>query len=155
KDIDAANLLAVKLATQVRPPSGQAIDKETGVAVGVQVLDVVTELQQFAALTRAIDGRALQLNRTVLFLGRDPFADFRKDPQRMHEKFQLPPDLIVHLQKAFDDRVVVYQDARYFAQTLVDDVAWFYGGIATCILPMLYALLGACAYLLRSFDDQT
>jgi hypothetical protein len=48
----------------------------------------------------------------------------------------------------------VYQDVRYFAQSLVDDVSVFYGAVAACLLPALYALLGTCAYLLRSFEEQ-
>jgi hypothetical protein len=163
KDIDSANAIAVKLATQLQSPSsaGAAAGRASGDAsggslpAGLSVMDVVTELQQFASLTRAIDGRALRLNRLVVFLERDPFENIRKSPQAIHDKFQLPPDVTSHLQSAFDERIVAYQDVRYFAQTLLDDVALFYGGIATCILPVLYALLGTCAYLLRSFDDQT
>ena len=56
--------------------------------------------------------------------------------------------------EAADRRIQVYQDVRYFAQTLLDDVSTFYGAITTCLLPALYALLGTCAYLLRSFEDQ-
>jgi hypothetical protein len=165
KDIDSANAIAVKLATQLQsPPSTGAASNHSAsetatssdLPAGVSVVDVVTELQQFASLTRAIDGRALRLNGLVVFLERDPFGkSVRQSPQATHDKFQLPPDLTSHLQSAFHERVVVYQDVRYFAQSLLDDVALFYGGIATCILPVLYALLGTCAYLLRSFDDQT
>jgi hypothetical protein len=36
----------------------------------------------------------------------------------------------------------------------VDDVGVFYGAITACILPVLYALLGTCAYLLRTFEQQ-
>ena len=49
---------------------------------------------------------------------------------------------------------MVYQDVRYFAQSVLDDVSFFYGAITTCLLPVLYALLGTCAYLLRTFDQQ-
>jgi hypothetical protein len=47
-----------------------------------------------------------------------------------------------------------YQDVRFFAQNITTDVLTFYGAFNTCILPILYALLGTCAYLLRSFEDQ-
>jgi ABC-type glycerol-3-phosphate transport system permease component len=33
-------------------------------------------------------------------------------------------------------------------------VSTFYGAITTCLLPVLYALLGTCAYLLRSFEQE-
>jgi hypothetical protein len=36
----------------------------------------------------------------------------------------------------------------------VNDILTFYGAINSCILPILYALLGTCAYLLRTFEDQ-
>jgi Mn2+/Fe2+ NRAMP family transporter len=31
----------------------------------------------------------------------------------------------------------------------------FYGAFAACLLPLLYAVLGTCAYLLRQFEQQT
>ena len=43
---------------------------------------------------------------------------------------------------------------RHFAQSVQETISTFYGAIATCILPVLYALLGACAFLLRSFEKQ-
>ena len=30
----------------------------------------------------------------------------------------------------------------------------FYGAVDTCLLPVLYALLGTCAYLLRTFEKE-
>ena len=54
---------------------------------------------------------------------------------------------------AFTNKLPTYQNVRYFAQSAADDVSVFYGAI-TLLLPVLYALLGACAYLLRSFDAQ-
>jgi hypothetical protein len=37
---------------------------------------------------------------------------------------------------------------------VLDDVSFFYGAFTACLLPVLYALLGTCAYLLRSFEQQ-
>jgi hypothetical protein len=48
----------------------------------------------------------------------------------------------------------VYQDVRYFAQSTREAVSTSIGAVATCVLPVLYALLGACAYLLRSIEEQ-
>jgi hypothetical protein len=48
----------------------------------------------------------------------------------------------------------VYQDVRYFGQSLLDDMGFYYGAITICLLPALYALLGTCAYLLRTFELQ-
>jgi hypothetical protein len=159
KDIVAANQLAVRLAAQLHP-STTIPGTETAtdppqpvVAAGVSVVEVVDELQQFASLIRSVDDRARRLNGFVLFLERDPYRRLRASPDAIHEKFQLPAELTKHLEQAADDRIKVYQDVRYFAQSLQDDVSTFYGAIATCLLPVLYALLGTCAYLLRSFEQ--
>jgi hypothetical protein len=49
----------------------------------------------------------------------------------------------------------VYQDVRLFATNVQDATAIIWGAVSTCILPVLYALLGACAYVLRAFTQQT
>ena len=157
KDIVSANELAVKLTTQLHP-AAQAAGADASheaVPTGLSAFEVVTELQQFASLIRAIDGHALGLNRFVLHLEADPHKEIRTGhPDQLHATFQLPDDLPKVLVKAADDRIKVYQDVRYFAQSLLDDVSVFYGAVAACILPALYALLGTCAYLLRSFEEQ-
>src|ERR1700691_5763818 len=56
--------------------------------------------------------------------------------------------------ETLDTLTSTYQDDRLFAQDTLDLVSVYYGAIATCILPVLYALLGACAYLLRTFEQQ-
>ena len=38
---------------------------------------------------------------------------------------------------------------------MVEKVNVYYGAIATCILPVLYALLGTLAFLLRFYEDQS
>jgi hypothetical protein len=42
---------------------------------------------------------------------------------------------------------------RSFAQSVGEDVTVFYGAFIACVLPVLYALLGTSAYLLRSFEQ--
>jgi hypothetical protein len=162
-DIAAANDLAVKLRAQLGPPSAQAqtAAPTSGTAAnpapqspaGLNQVDVITELQLYASTIRAIDARARQLNVLVLHAERDPFASYRSAPEKLHSKFQLPLGL-PNLGEAAEERTQVYQDVRYFAQSLLDDVSFFYGAITTCLLPVLYALLGTCAYLLRSFEKQ-
>ena len=173
KDIETANGLAVKIATQLQVPPrpaeaaaatqtpGAASAAATADAAGGPPLspallaDAVTQLQQLASITRWVDARARRLNAFVFSLEQDPFASIRGDAGAIHQKFQLPPELPAHLREAFDERIQVYQDVRYFAQNLLDDISAIYGAIATCLLPVLYALLGTCAYLLRSFEQQT
>ena len=44
----------------------------------------------------------------------------------------------------------MYQEVRAFGDTVQETGSVYYGARATCILPVLYALLGASAYLLRA-----
>src|SRR5205085_11837473 len=127
--------------------------KPAPLPAGLDQADVITELQLYASTIRAIDARARQLNVLVFRAERDPFASLRKDPEKIHSKFQLPLGLL-NLPEAAEERTSVYQDVRYFAQSLLDDVSFYYGAISTCLLPVLYALLGTCAYLLRTFEQQ-
>lgn len=161
-DIATANDLAVKLRTQLGPPPGVipvvASTAKTGAAPQPTVpaepdAVVIGELQQFATSIRAIDARARQLNVLLFHAERDPFASIRNDPAAVHNRFQLPTGL-PNFAVAADERTVVFQDVRYFAQSLLDDVSFFYGAITACVLPALYALLGTSAYLLRTFERQ-
>ena len=157
KDIATANDLAVKIVGQLRPAPDQTprADPQSPPPLpsGLSTVQVIGELQQFASIIRSVDGRARRLNYFVLKLERDPYAGIRNNPDEVHATFQLPADLPNKLNEAFDGRIKVHQDVRYFAQSILDDVAIFYGAITACILPVLYALLGTCAYLLRSFDE--
>jgi hypothetical protein len=139
-DIDTANKLVVKLLTQVpaasAAPSAASSSLQTNPAL-------LTDLQQFAATVRAIDARGHQLR--VLVFG-------------MEQSVTLPNkgQLSVPVDPRNDTETMArtYQEVRSFGQNLVDDVSISYGAITTCILPVLYALLGTCAYLLRSFERQ-
>jgi len=161
KDIVTANELAVKIGSQLQAPAtaiaapaaADAAPSASPLPPG-SVVEVVTELQQFASIIRSVDARSRRLNAFVLHFERDPYADIRGNAQAIREKFELPLELPKHLVDAFDGRLQVYQDVRYFSQTLLDDVSTFYGALATCLLPVLYALLGTCAYLLRTFENQ-
>jgi len=48
----------------------------------------------------------------------------------------------------------VFQDVRSFAKDVQERAALYYGALSNFLLPPLYAILGACAYLLRSFSEQ-
>jgi hypothetical protein len=52
-------------------------------------------------------------------------------------------------------KIGVFQKVRYFAKSVDEFVSVTYGAMAACILPVLYALLGACACLLRSFEAES
>ena len=152
-DIVAANDLAVKLRAQLGPAPPAERTDATSLGTAISDAPVITELQQFASDIREIDAGARQLRVLLLGAGIDPFSKIRKDPKVIHDTFQLPEGL-KDFAWAAGQRTTVYQDVRYFGQSLVDDVGVFYGAITTCILPVLYALLGTCAYLLRRFEQQ-
>jgi hypothetical protein len=163
-DIASANDLTVKLTAQFGPFSDQAAAATLAAASGnttataslppgLSPADALTELQTFAAQIRAIYARSRQLDRLILGRVWDPLAEQVKT-DGYKKTFQLPVPLTVPLNPVVIDRVSVYQDARYFGQEVTDDVSVFYGAIATCILPVLYALLGTCAFLLRSFSQE-
>jgi hypothetical protein len=154
-DISTANDLAVKLNAQLRSPAAPT----TGTSAANQLprdlsqADVISELQLFASTIRAIDARSRELNVLVIPHESDPFQPIRSDQQKMRAKFELPVGL-PNFVEAANDRTAVYQDVRAFGQNLLNDVSVFYGAITTCVLPVLYALLGTCAYLLRTFEQQ-
>ena len=163
KDIDLANSLAVKLTAQLGSPVAQAPASSSSIVsdaaatpqlpAGLSQVEVITELQSFASTMRAIDTRARQLNWFIFHAEKDPFEGLRSDPAKIKEKLQLPVPLPPNLADVTTGRIAVYQDVRSFGQGAVDDVSVFYGAITSCILPVLYALLGTCAYLLRSFQQ--
>ena len=130
-DIITANDLAAKLRVQLGPPptvtqtaastAGNSGTLGSAPAAGLTASNdtVLAELQQFATTIRAIDARARHLNVLVLGVERDPFANIRKDPSAIHNTFELPRGLR-NFAVAAADMTAVYQDVRYFAQSLVD-----------------------------------
>lgn len=146
KDIASANELAVKLRAQlgVAPPIAQPGATAAALPPGVNDTEVISELQEYASTIRLIDSRGRELNWMVL-----PHAT----PPAHRPAFELDPKL-PDFYTARDNATAAYQGVRYFAQTLLNNVSIFYGAINTCILPVLYALLGTCAYLLRNFESQ-
>jgi hypothetical protein len=164
-DITTANDLAVKLRAELGTadaPKGGTPDK--ALPPSLSEADVIGQLQLYASTVRGIDARTRQLNAFVLGAARDPYIDLRWDPKKSAKEnndnqsklkalFQLPVGLS-NMPKILDDLTSTYQDDRLFAQDTLDLVSVYYGAIATCILPVLYALLGTCAYLLRTFEQQ-
>lgn len=149
-DIARANTLAVKLTAELgSPPPGQQVKFPPE---GLSATDVIADLQEYASLVRTINARARKLNHFVL-----PHANLPQEdtgtPAERKQNFELPVGIADPI-AARNHVTATYQDVRYFAQTLMTDVSVFYGAIATCILPVLYALLGTCAFLLRTFEDQ-
>lgn len=153
KDIGTANALAVKLGDELRSTLAQQSPAKGRTEI------LPRDLQEFAAIIRSIDARAWQLNLFVFYTIPDPFERtasdiwWKKRDDALKQKFELPPG-IPNFTKATTDKIGVYQDVRYFAQSTREAVSTYIGALATCVLPVLYALLGACAYLLRSVEEQ-
>lgn len=166
-DIVTANDLAAKLRAQLGPPptQTQAITGATSAPArdpsqpppGVNAIDVITELQQYASTIREIYTRAQQLNAFVARREWVPYASTHSNSltnaDSYNKTFQLPPGL-TNFWDAAEGRTAVYQRVRTFAQDVLDDVSFSYGAFAACVLPVLYALFGTCAYLLRLFEKQ-
>jgi hypothetical protein len=150
-DIVTANELAAKLRAQLGAAPEQ--NPKSQPPQGQNPIEIITELQQYAATIRAIDSRARQLNRFVFSVQRDPFRQERTDSGVMLKLFQLEVGL-PDLWKATDERTQVYQRVRSFAQGVLDDVSIFYGAFIASVLPVLYAVLGTAAYLLRRFEQE-
>jgi hypothetical protein len=72
---------------------------------------------------------------------------------KLNAMFQLPVGL-PNMPKTLDTLTTTYQGVRSFGQDVLDLVSVSYGAITTCLLPILYALLGTCAYLLRCYEEQ-
>jgi hypothetical protein len=156
KDIVTANELAVKLTERLPPPQVQTDTSTVGTAANRGgdtrlPMDVITELQLFASTIRFVDARAARLNTWMGSPENDSFRSVRGRPDLMQAAFQLPVGL-PNPPKIAGDFIAKYQDRRLFAQTLLDDLSYYYGAITSCVLPILYALLGTCAYLTRSFE---
>jgi hypothetical protein len=143
-DLKTANDLLVTLHTQFDPTSA-AVDP-------APPSGSLSELQQFAVAMRAIYWRTRQLNGLIFFLHWDPDQDKDKEKQ-----LEITPDLKYSMEamRAEVNRMTpIYQNVRLYATNVQDWTTVIWGAIGNCILPLLYALLGACASVLRVFTVQ-
>jgi len=164
-DIELANSLGSKLRSELGPsPStipeaaepaptftlGQADKIWYGASTppaGLSDRDIIGDLQQFAATMREIDAYARQLKYFVF--------DFDQPTStRQPGSLELKPGLDRRLSEELTMKVREYQGVRALGNSVQEKVTVYYGAIATCILPVLYSLLGAGAYLLRMYEDQ-
>ena len=110
--------------------------------------DLNTELQQFATSNRSLYSLASILNWFILRVEQDPLSDGDK-----RQALQLPVPLTDPASAGFD-KIKTYQDIRTYAKDVQQMNLMIYGAITAYLLPILYALLGACAYALRSLSQQ-
>jgi len=159
-DVDAANILVAKLrielgpASSINPPATNNAAAPSanevwfgpgGVPPGLSDKDVISDLQLFATTMRQIDGYTRQLKRFCLF-------DFSSRTNQL--SLELTPGLNVRLSQELTEKGEAYQHVRNIANQEVEKVTVYYGALAISILPILYALLGAVAYLLRSYEEE-
>ena len=141
-DLDIANALLVRLHTLPNAPTSADSNQRPAP-------ETVSDLQQFAVTMRAIYAHSRELGWIVPFLAWDPFGG-------SYTQLQLPPDMptVGDLQKEVTKLTPIYQEVRLYATNVLDATSVIWGAIATCVLPVLYALLGACAYLLQVFSEK-
>jgi hypothetical protein len=165
-DITTANELLVKLRAELGTPSAPTggTPEKPALPQGLNEGDVITQLQLYASTVRSIDARSRQLNWFVMHAEHDPYANYRwnarlspKEREANRETlktlFQLPVGL-ANMPEALDKLTATYQDVRSFAQDILGLVSVYYGAVTACLLPIFYALLGTCAFLLRNFEEE-
>ena len=154
KDISDGNELALALNSYISTPTPGAAPAGQGTATPMPP-DTRVKLQQFAAIIRGIDARAQQLNFLIGNVVQDSQLDsVRANPDARKSLFELSAGS-TEVASEVKQKIDFYQDVRYFAKRTQEAGQLAYGAVAACILPILYALLGACASLLRTFADQT
>jgi len=141
-DITAANEYLLTLHTQVdtlKLPDQQAPPPL-----------ILGELQKFAIAMRSTLNHTRQLRWLSPFPEVDPCSDKRCDLELDPKKLRTL-DL---LQQELDNKTTLYQEIRDYANAVTTNVTLVWGAIGNIILPVLYALLGACAAVLRAFTLQ-
>ena len=136
-DITVANDLAITLNAVVM--SATAATPEGMAAINADTRNT-TNLQQFLATIRDLQRMSLQLNGFVM----------APEPVFGRMEVSFPVDLRDEVRS----KLPVFQTVRSFAKDVQDRASLYYGALSNFLLPPLYAILGACAYLLRSFSDQ-
>jgi hypothetical protein len=161
-DIDVANALAVTLHGQILLPTTSPGTGDAGHQARRPTNAELSDLQRFAATMRDVKIRARRLGRYDWIVGdarsivRPPFqaasrsAVEETSPQASDEL----PVPILDVSDTTIGLIKEYQSVRAIAQRVQEDVSTGFGAMATCFLPMLYALLGACVYLARRYEGQ-
>jgi hypothetical protein len=151
-DIARANELALALNTD-NVDQIAAADKNDKLIADAKTLAM---LQQFAALTREIDGVSRQLAPLVLVFNM-PQTDQTQNRTSSGEKNSAPGPLELTIPATFQEiktKTQQLQTVRAFAKNMQERVTFGYGAITNSVLPSLYAMLGALAYLLKTFTEQ-
>jgi hypothetical protein len=144
-DVDAANASLLVVHTQidsVQSPSDQSQAPSSAVLV---------PLQEFGIQMRSALHNSILLSHFSLFSETPPCQgpkqrDCELDPTQL-KSLQL-------IRGEVDTKTLLYQDIRNYANYVTQNESLTWGAIGNIFLPLLYALLGACAAALRLFTQQ-
>jgi hypothetical protein len=141
------NALVVKLHDQIL--SGRVQNDPDGQPVPVQS-DIRTQFQLLATSNRSLYSLATALNYCVFRVAPDTIPD--KTSPEGRPMFEL--SALYNPTTEWPIKIKAYQDIRAYANDVQQMNRMIYGAITAYLLPILYALLGACAYALRSISQQ-
>jgi len=136
QEIDDGNSLILQLRDGLGPNFAQNKEK-------LNNSDIIMKTQQLSTTMRAIHETGNEIGYTL----------FGLMPPTPPSPTAIPPGL-PNVAETITKMIPEFQDLRQYGQTGRDLVAVIYGALSTCILPVLYALLGVCAKLLGQFEQQ-
>jgi hypothetical protein len=146
-DITSANQLTVSLHADLDAPAGSSTSP-------VAPSSTLTDLQEFTTLIRTVKNHSVMLNNFLWWAGvavPNSLGGFKSS--QLELSASLGPK-VPALQKELNAKTLVYQSVRSYAKDVQGNNLLVYGAVTAVVLPILYALLGACAYLLRLFADE-
>jgi hypothetical protein len=129
----------------ITPDDGQQNASLSGKAIE-SAREAIVALQQFAVTARSLFRHANLLNLYLFKAQNDNGAKLVELP--------VPFDTFKKISDARDEQVQEYQKIRAFARDVLDCNLIFSGSLTLYFLPVLYAVLGALAYALRSISQR-
>jgi hypothetical protein len=169
-DINRSNEYLLNLHTQL---NAQKLPENEAPPPGI-----LGELQKFGIEMRDIHSRTKQLNLFFPYIKEDPCKNEGTAPAAAHpagvirqKQNDSPTEAAAEnhcdlelsasmlrtmkgLRTELDELTESYQYIRAYATSVTDDASLLWGAVGNFILPLLYALLGACAAVLRAFTQQ-
>jgi hypothetical protein len=136
QEIDDGNSLILQLRDGLGPNFAENKEK-------LNNSDIIMKTQQLSTTMRAIHETGNEIGYTL----------FGLMPPTPPSPTAIPAGL-PNVAETVTKMIPEFQDLRQYGQTGRDLVAVIYGALSTCILPVLYALLGVCAKLLGQFEQQ-
>jgi hypothetical protein len=156
-ELEIADSKVLALRAHLATAAGSAQNESPSLTYSTySELDRIKDLQQFANSIRGIYFRGVQLQHLAFWAGQtDPFRNV--STQQLENVSTV--DLTRSDHENFARLIAAYQPIQNYARNLREFVTFWYGGIATSLLPICYALLGASAWMLRqmqiSIHDRT